>query len=234
MQGGSAQRRGFTYVELNNQEPYTREVQMRNPKLAIAAVAALTVVASGCATKKYVEGEVGQVNTRVDGVQSQVEDAQTKLKDHEGRIEKNATATAAASKTAQEALDRAIAAGKLAEGKFLYETVLSDDKVKFGFDKAELSDDAKAALDEFANSLRNDNQDVYIEIQGHTDNIGGEDYNYKLGEKRAETVRRYLSLKGVPLHRMSVISYGEMEPVADNKTREGRSANRRVVLVVLK
>ena len=54
-----------------------------------------------------------------------------------------------ASKTAQEALDRAVAAGRLAEGKLLYETVLSDDKVKFGFDKAELSAEAKAALDAF-------------------------------------------------------------------------------------
>ncbi|MCB1007292.1 MAG: OmpA family protein [Acidobacteria bacterium] len=207
---------------------------MRNQKLAVAALAVLAIGASGCATKKYVEGEVGTVNTRVDGIQGQVEDNQTKIRDHDGRIASNANAASAASKTAQEALDRAIAAGKLAEGKFLYETVLSDDKVKFGFDKAELSDDAKAALDAFADSLRNDNQNVFIEIQGHTDNIGGEEYNYQLGEKRAEAVRRYLSLKGVPLHRMSVISYGEMEPVTDNKTREGRSANRRVVLVVLK
>ena len=58
---------------------------------------------------------------------------------HEGRITKNEPDTAAASKTAQQALERAVAAGKLAEGKLLYETVLSDDKVKFGFDKAELS-----------------------------------------------------------------------------------------------
>ncbi len=206
---------------------------MRKSSLAVAAVAALAVTATGCATKKYVEGEVGAVGQRVDGVQAQVEDAQTRIKEHDGRIAKNETATTEASKTAKEALDRAVAAGKLAEGKFLYETVLSDDKVKFGFDKAELTDEAKAALDAFAESLKGDNKNVYVEIQGHTDNIGGEEYNYQLGEKRAEAVRRYLSLKGVPLHRMSVISYGEMEPVADNKTREGRSGNRRVVLVVL-
>jgi len=206
---------------------------MRKSSLAVAAVAALAVTATGCATKKYVEGEVGAVSQRVDGVQAQVEDAQTRIKDHDGRIAKNETATTEASKTAKEALERAVAAGKLAEGKFLYETVLSDDKVKFGFDKAELTDEAKAALDAFAESLKGDNKSVYVEIQGHTDNIGGEEYNYQLGEKRAEAVRRYLSLKGVPLHRMSVISYGEMEPVADNKTREGRSGNRRVVLVVL-
>jgi outer membrane protein OmpA-like peptidoglycan-associated protein len=126
-----------------------------------------------------------------------------------------------------------MAAGKLAEGKFLYETVLSDDAVKFGFDRAELSDQAKSALDGFSDKLRGDNKNVYIEIQGHTDNVGGEQYNLALGEKRAEAVRRYLSTKGVPLHRMSVISYGETEPVSDNSQRDGRSQNRRVVLVVL-
>jgi peptidoglycan-associated lipoprotein len=208
---------------------------MNQRRIAVAAVAGVIVLATtGCATKKYVAGEVATVNERVDGVQTQVEDTQTKLKDHEGRLVQNASATAAASKTAQDALDRAVAAGKLAEGKFLYETVLSDDKVKFGFDKAELSDEAKAALDEFAGKLRGDNANVYIEIQGHTDNVGSDDYNFKLGEQRGEVVRRYLSLKGVPLHRMSVISYGETEPVADNSNREGRNQNRRVVLVVLK
>jgi peptidoglycan-associated lipoprotein len=208
---------------------------MNRRKIAVAAAAGLAVLlTSGCATKKYVAGEVSGVNQRVDGVQTQVEDAQTKLRDHEGRLVKNASDTAAASRTAQDALDRAIAAGKLAEGQFLYETVLSDDKVKFGFDKTELSAEAKSALDEFAAKLRADNIDVYIEIQGHTDNVGSDDYNLKLGEQRGEVVRRYLSLKGVPLHRMSVISYGETEPVADNSSREGRNQNRRVVLVVLK
>ena len=201
--------------------------------ITLAAAASLALVASGCATKKYVAGEVAGVNTRVDGVQTQVEDAQTKLKDHEGRISQNSQATVAASKTAQEALDRAVAAGKLAEGKFLYETVLSDDKVKFGFAKAELSTEAKAALDAFSDKLKADNKNVYVEVQGHTDNVGSEEYNFQLGEKRAEAVRRYLSMKGVPLNRLSTISYGEAEPVADNSSRDGRSQNRRVVLVVL-
>ena len=207
---------------------------MLNRRLGTAAVAAVALVASGCATKKYVEGETTEIRARVDGVETQVEDAQTKLRDHEGRISKNSEATAAASRTAQEALDRAMAAGKLAEGKFLSETVLSDDKVKFGFDQSVLSNEAKAALDEFADKLRADNQSVYVEVQGHTDNVGGEEYNYQLGEKRAQAVWRYLSTKGVPLHRMNAISYGESEPVADNSSREGRSQNRRVVLVVLK
>jgi outer membrane protein OmpA-like peptidoglycan-associated protein len=201
--------------------------------LAVTAVMIMAMAGWGCATKKYVAGEVGQVNTRVDGVQTQVEDAQTKIKVHEGRITKNEQDTAAASKTAKEALDRAVAAGRLAEGKLLYETVLSDDKVKFGFDKAVLSDEAKAALDAFAAQLKAENKNVYIEVQGHTDNVGGELYNEKLGKQRAEAVEEYLAKQGIPLFRIESISYGESEPVADNKTREGRAQNRRVVLVVL-
>ncbi len=206
---------------------------MTKKTLAMTAAALLAVVTTGCATKKYVKGEVAGVNQRVDGVQGQVEDAQTKLRDHDGRITRNESATAEASKTAREALERAVAAGKLAEGKLLYETVLSDDKVKFGFDKAELADEAKAALDAFAAQLKTENKNVFVEIQGHTDNVGGEDYNQKLGDQRAKSVKEYLAKQGIPLFRMEPISYGETAPVADNQTREGRAANRRVVLVVL-
>jgi len=200
---------------------------------SVAAAASLALVASGCATKKYVSEELGPVVHRIDGVEGQVEENQTAIKEHDGRIKMNAEATATASRTAQQALDRAVAAGKLAEGKFLYESVLSDDKVKFAVDKADLSDEAKAALDEFAEKLKGENKNVYVEIQGHTDNVGSESYNLQLGEKRAEAVRRYLSTKGIALHRMNVISYGETEPVADNSNRDGRAQNRRVVLGVL-
>jgi len=191
------------------------------------ALAAALVVTTGCATKKYVKQETGAVDTRVTEVQGQVEQAQTRLNTHEQRIGE-------ISRTAQDALDRAQAAGKLAEGKFLYETVLTDEKVKFGFDTADLSPEGQAALDQFAEQLKSDNKNVYIEIQGHTDNVGSEKYNEELGMLRAEAVRRYLNQKhGFPLHRINVISYGETAAVADNNTREGRSQNRRVALVVL-
>jgi len=211
-------------------------------KTSIAVpVLAVGLLLTGCATKKYVREETGAVNTRVDSVQGQVEQAQTRLDTHEKRIGEVATtaqgaaSTAqSASKTAQEALDRAQEAGKLAQGKFLYETVLTDDKVKFGFNKGVLSDGAKSALDEFANQIKTENKGVYIEIQGHTDNVGSPKYNEELGQVRADAVRQYLNQKhGFPLHRMNVISYGETAPVADNKTKNGRSQNRRVALVVL-
>ena len=197
------------------------------PWIVAFSLAAALVGTTGCATKKYVKQETGTVNTRVDEVQGQVEQAQTRLNQHDQQIGE-------ASRTAQEALKRAQDAGKLAEGKFLYETVLSDDKVKFGFDTSDLSPEAAAALDEFAAKIKQENKNVYVEIQGHTDNVGSEKYNEELGLLRAESVRRYLNQKqNFPLHRINVISYGETAPVADNKTRDGRAQNRRVLLVVL-
>jgi outer membrane protein OmpA-like peptidoglycan-associated protein len=197
------------------------------PWIAVVSLAAALVGTTGCATKKYVKQETGAVNTRVDDVQGQVEKAQTRLDTHEKRIGE-------ISQTSQDALRRAQEAGKLAEGKFLYETVLTDEKVKFGFDTHDLSPEAQGALDDFANKIAQDNKNVYVEIQGHTDNVGSAKYNEELGLLRAESVRRYLNQKhNFPLHRINVISYGETQPIADNKTREGRSQNRRVVLVVL-
>ncbi|HEV3457072.1 MAG TPA: OmpA family protein [Thermoanaerobaculia bacterium] len=215
-------------------------MQVRTFTVVLSA-ALLAVAATGCATKKYVKEETGAVNTRVDQVQGQVEQAQTKLNDHDQRLSGHDQKIAATdqkvgeiSKTAQDALQRAQEAGKLAEGKFLYETVLTDDKVKFGFNKKVLSPEAKSALDEFAVKLKAENKGVYVEVQGHTDNVGSAKYNEELGESRAEAVRVYLNQKqGFPLHRMNAISYGKTEPVADNKTRQGRAKNRRVVLVVL-
>lgn len=198
------------------------------------------LAASGCATKTFVRKEIETTNERVTAVESQVEEAQDQLAEHDqtiddqGReIDEVGEAAEGASKTAQEALDRAVAAGKLAEGKLLFETVLSEDRVRFGFDRAELTEEANQALAEFVEQLKTADKNVFIEIQGHTDSIGAEDYNLELGGARAEAVRRELSRQGLPLHRLSVISYGEAEPVADNGTREGRARNRRVVLVVL-
>jgi peptidoglycan-associated lipoprotein len=209
-------------------------MSMKPWMISVSLVAAL-IGTTGCATKKYVKEETGAVNTRVDEVQGQVEESQTRLNKHDQTLAAHEQQMGQISQTAQDALRRAQEAGKLAEGKFLYETLLTDDKVKFGFDKKELSKGAMAALDEFATKLKSDNQGVYIEIQGHTDNVGSAKYNEELGQQRAEAVRRYLSKQyQFPLHRMNVISYGETSPIADNKTREGRAQNRRVALVVLR
>jgi peptidoglycan-associated lipoprotein len=185
---------------------------------------------TGCATKTYVGDEVSKSSAatekHISQVESQVEQTQTKVKKHDTKITE-------LDKTTRDALERAQAAGKLAEGKFVYSLVLSDDAVKFPVDGHVLSDEAMAKLDDFANRLKSENKNVYLEIQGHTDATGSDMYNYKLGEERAEAVRRYLNQKGVALNRMSTISYGKAEPVDDNKTKDGRAKNRRVVVVVL-
>ena len=203
---------------------------------ALAAITAMVAIvtlmaSSGCASKNYVRASVEESEARTtkttDILQSQIERDQTKLAQHEEQM-------AGISATAGDALERAIAAGKLAEGKFLFETVLSNDKIRFGFDQTELPSEGVQALAAFAADLKSHNEDVFVEIQGHTDSTGSEAYNLTLGEMRAESVRRYLSKEeGIALNRMSVISYGESAPIADNSSREGRGMNRRVGLVVL-
>ena len=181
----------------------------------VVVVGALLVGMTGlnaCATKKYVREQTAVVGGRVDVVETRVSTV-------EG--------------TSREALERATAAGKLAEGKFLFSEVLSDDSMKFPVNEATLSPEAQARLDAFVEKLKAENKNVYVEVQGHTDTTGGKDYNYKLGEERAEAVRRYLNQKGVALNRIGTISYGPDAPAADNESREGRQQNRRVVLIVL-
>jgi peptidoglycan-associated lipoprotein len=203
--------------------------------VAPALVLALaTIGATGCATKKYVQSENKVIHTRIDEVQGEVEKTQTRLDTQEKRVDQVQTQVTEVSQTAQDALQRAQEAGKLAQGKLLYETVLTDDKVRFGFDRHQLSPPAKSALDDFAQKLKTDNKAVYVEIQGHTDNVGSKSYNERLGLERAEAVRRYLNQQhGFPLHRINVISYGDTASIDTNKTREGRAHNRRVNLVVL-
>ena len=188
-------------------------------RAAFATVALATFSLGGCATKDYVNEHVAAVDTKVQATQSQVDR-------HEAHLTQLDQAT-------KDALDRATAAGKLAEGKFLYEMVLSDDSVKFPVDSSKLSPEAQQRLTDFAEKLKTDNRNVYVEIQGHTDARGKDMINQRLGEERAEAVRLFMNQHGVPLNRMATISYGKADPVADNKTKAGRAQNRRVVLIVM-
>ena len=207
-----------------------------SPTLVMLLIAGLTL--TGCATKEFVREELAASEQRSDAkigeVQGSVEQNQKAIGDLQAKDVEIEKKLAELSDTAKDALMRAEAAGKLAKGKFVYEVTLTDNDVKFGFNKAELSDEAKAALDAFAAKVKADNKNVYIEIQGHTDNIGSEKYNLELGYTRANKVMQYLSMDhGFALHRMNVISYGEYKPIADNGDKDGRAQNRRVTIVVL-
>jgi outer membrane protein OmpA-like peptidoglycan-associated protein len=185
------------------------EVMMRSGLVRTSALAGVIAVVglatTGCASHKFVREQVAVAE------------------EHTTRVEG----------TAGEALARANAAHKLAEGKFLYEVVLSDDSVKFPTDQHALSPEAEQRLAELASRLKGENKNVYLEIQGYTDSTGTPEYNERLGEQRAEAVRRFLSEQGVALNRMATISYGQDKPVAPNETTEGRAQNRRVAIVVL-
>jgi len=207
-----------------------------SPAMVVLLVAGLSL--TGCATKEFVQEQVQASEQRTDSkigeVQGSVEENQAEISKLHQTDDEFAGQLKKLSVAAKDAMKRAEEAGKLAKGKFVYEVTLSDDDVQFGFNKYKLSDEAKAALDAFGAKVKGWNKNVYIEIQGHTDNIGTEKYNLELGYKRAEQVMRYLNMQhGFALHRINVISYGEYKPVADNSTREGRNQNRRVTLVVL-
>jgi len=196
------------------------------------------VAASGCATHKYVEREVGEVNQKVDNLAGEVEKTQERVKRNEVRIDEvNSQAQAGitdAKGSAQAAMTRAQDAEKAAKGKIIYTVTLSNDKVTFPVNHAEVSDEAKALIDDAIGQLKAENKGVYFEIEGHTDATGPDDYNMKLGEERAIAVRNYLhDQHGVALSRMQAISYGKAKPVADNNTKDGRAQNRRVVIKVL-
>ena len=198
----------------------------------------LSVAASGCASKKYVSHEVGEVNQKVDNLSGEVEKTQQRVKTTEVRLDtvdkQSQTGIAEAKGSAAAAMNKAQDAEKAAKGKLLYTVTLSNDKVTFPLNRAEVSDDAKKLVDEAITPIVAENKGVFFEIEGHTDGTGEAAYNEKLGEERALAVRAYLhDQHSIALSRMEVISYGESKPVADNKTKDGRAQNRRVVIKVL-
>ena len=226
--------------------PLNHSSKLGLSRLLAPTLMATALVGTGCASKGFVnrsldterqrvQEQISELSTQVELSQSSIAEAQAELGEHADQIDGLENTTAELSVTAREALERANEAGKLAEGRFVSETVLTHDALRFGFESSEITGDASEQLAELVSQLRENDERVYIEIQGHTDSTGPEQYNRLLGLQRAEAVREHLSKEhGVPLHRMAVISYGEQVALESNDTREGRSANRRVSIVVLK
>jgi outer membrane protein OmpA-like peptidoglycan-associated protein len=204
----------------------------------IVPLLAASVAVAGCAKKSYVQREVSEVNKKVDAVSAEVEKTQQRVQQNEVRIDsvdKSAQSGITEAKgSAAAALTKAQEAEKAAKGKLIYTVTLSNDKVRFPVNKAEISDEAKAMIDEAVAPLVKENRGVWFEIEGHTDTTGDAAYNFRLGEERAMAVRDYIAkTHGIALNRLNVISYGEEKPVADNKDRDGRAQNRRVVIRIL-
>lgn len=104
--------------------------------------------------------------------------------------------------------------------------------VLFDFDKAVIKPEGKSKLDDISNKVRGINLEVVIAI-GHADSTGSDAYNQRLSVRRAESVKAYLQSKGIEANRVYTEGKGEKQPVADNKTRDGRAKNRRVEIEVI-
>jgi peptidoglycan-associated lipoprotein len=224
---------------------------MRKSLFAASMLALTVAVAPACATKKFVRTEVGNVNDKVDTLGGTVEETQERTRRNEeriGTVDQKAEAAGRSATDARAAADAAAATAKdvdtrlgtrineveSASRRLVYEVTLSEDQGNFRFGGSDLPDEAKARLDELVNTLKSNPQGVFIEIEGHTDNVGSNELNERLGLERAEEVKRYLyEQHQVPLHKINVISYGEEKPVAPNNNRAGRAQNRRVVVKVL-
>ena len=211
----------------------------------------LAAGSTACASKKFVRTSVGEVNDKVDSMGRSLEETQERTRKNEGRIgevdqkaQQAQSSADQANSAAGQARQEATAARSEANSKFdaidktnkrlVYEVVLSEDSGNFKFGKTLLPDEAKSKLDQMVAQLKQDPKNVFIEIEGHTDNVGDKIVNEKIGLERATAVQRYLYEQyQIPLHKMSVISYGEEKPIAPNKTKDGRAQNRRVVIKVL-
>jgi len=207
--------------------------------LTVAGFAVLSLVAaSGCVTKKAWRENVEATDTRVKGVETGLESQEKRTsdlaRDTDTRITQVKGTAEKAVEIGSQAMTKAESAEKAARGKILWTTTLSDDSVKFSFDGDKVPEGAQAILDELGSKVKSLDKAVYLEIEGHTDNIGSDAYNEHLAEMRAQAVRNYLAEHaGIPLHAMSIISFGESKPVAANSTSAGRAQNRRVVVRVL-
>jgi outer membrane protein OmpA-like peptidoglycan-associated protein len=220
---------------------------MRTFVLAFSVAALATVGSTACATKGYVRNRVGEVNDKVESVSKSLEETQERTRKNEAaineanqkiaQVDQKAGAAAQSATEARSAADQASTKAEAVEKaskRIVYETTLSEDQGNFKFGKAMLPDSAKARLDEVVKQLKDNPNGAYIEVEGYTDNRGSKVYNQQLGLERAEAVKRYLyEQHQIPLHRISVISYGAEKPIAPNKTRDGRAKNRRVVVKVL-
>ena len=213
---------------------------MRDRKIAavLSVVALVLIAAPGCVSSSMFKKNVESTDGRVASVENAVEANGRKIDELSAETDKKIAATDSkageAHNLGSQALTKAEAAEAAAQGKLLWTVTLSDDKVKFDFGQASLSSEAQSVLDELVTRVKDYGKARYLEVEGHTDSTGEPSVNMALSEQRAMAVRNYLNRKGgIPLHAMNTIALGEESPVADNSTRDGRAANRRVVIRVL-
>jgi len=222
------------------------------------------LVLSGCATKKYVRQQIdtlrpgiqeaqntGKENAeRIDAVDKRAQEgiSTAQAADQKAsRAEQDAQTAQNAAQTADRKADTANQGVQQANNRIgTLESRISNinvndnytqtetQTVTFPVNSASLSSEAKSTLDQVAGDLNGQPTGYMLELEGYTDATGSEQYNIGLSQRRAESVERYLVSKNLPLFRIAIVGLGKENPVADNKTSNGRAQNRRVEVRVLK
>jgi OmpA-OmpF porin, OOP family len=217
---------------------------MNRASLVLALVASMAATV-GCASKNYVKQQTTPLINKTNELDDLTAQNTKAIKDVDARaqagIQQVNQAAAAADQKAQAAGQQAAQAQTSADNAVHRVDVLSnavanldnyrvvsETAVHFGFDKDFLTKQAKDELDKLATTVPN-TKGYIITVEGGTDAVGPSDYNYGLSERRANSVIQYLGSKyNIPAHKIYLIGLGKDKPVEDNKTRDGRAANRRV------
>jgi outer membrane protein OmpA-like peptidoglycan-associated protein len=196
----------------------------QNVILVIGTVYLISFLGWGCASKSYVQKRTQELEYQNQTNKAQIDQLAEKLSTTDAKAD-------IATKTAQEALKKSEeAAGYTGYVEY---SALGEREVNFDFDSYQLEKIGKDILDEIGAAMQQ-HPELILEIEGHTDYVGSDDYNLLLGQKRAESVKRYLADKfGIALHRMFYISFGKTKPKELADTRTGQAAQRRAVLRLL-
>ena len=168
----------------------------------------------GClATQSWVQQQMSPVVERVSDVEGRLGQSEARLQQIGGKAD--------------------VALNRLDHLRLERRVVLNlKDGAQFGFDSTAMTEAARRQIDRFVDEF-GANREVLFVVVGHTDNVGSEDYNFELGQKRATGVARYLiARKGIDPIRVMAVSCGASAPLADNMNREGRRKNRRVEILV--
>lgn len=225
--------------------------------LTAGLVIGMAALGAGCATKGYVQEQLGPTNARIGQVNDRVDQQDRRLGETSTRVEGAHQALDAQGKRigaldgrvgevdataqgARKSAEEALAQGRDIESRLGHRlanrnryTTVESRSVTFQFGKADLDDGAQTELVEIARALQADPNAV-VELSGHTDAVGSDRFNLQLSRERVEAVARYLVLKhGVEPRRIFTVGMGKLQPAADNSSRDGRAKNRRVEVKLL-
>ncbi len=194
-------------------------MSIRSSWIAAGSLAIIVASGSGCATKGFVREQVGAVDARVSAVDGSAQAAMRRAESSEQR--------------ASNAALQAQVAQDIALGNVRHEEIRRS-TVYFDFDSATLSPEGQSELSTIAADLRSHVNYMAV-LVGYTDSSGDEEYNAGLAQRRAAAVQRQLAADlGIEIMRVALVGLGEIQPVAENDSREGRERNRRVEVVVVR